>query len=186
MSNSVAVQLEFTPNPDTLKYVVNRSLLPSGSRDFTDIEQTRGQSPLAEKLFEIPKVSGVMLGTNFVTVTVADQNELETLNEQCTQFIQEYLESDQPVITGSAPQNENQKELTEVEQKIVEVLNHEIRPAVAMDGGDITFEKYDAGAVFLKMQGSCSGCPSSLMTLKMGVENRLKEVVPEIEEVIPV
>lgn len=184
--SKVEISLDFTPNPDSLKYSTNQQILAKGAIHFSDSEQAEGKSPLALKLFQVSEIKTVMLGTNFVTVNLSSQENLQDLNETISRLIRDHLESGEPVIDPSAINEKPQKALTEVEQKIQDVLDQEIRPSVAMDGGDIVLEKYEDGFVYLKMQGSCSGCPSSLMTLKMGVEGRLKEVVPEIKEVIPV
>ena len=181
------VNLEFTPNPDSLKYVLNRNLLVKGSKNYTNAESAKNESALATALFEIENVSGIMLGTNFVTVTISNQDHLSQTNEILLSSIKDFFESDQLAIEPSATHvNSDFRSLSDIEKKIIKILDEEVRPAVAMDGGDITFEKFEDGIVFLKMQGACSGCPSSLMTLKMGVETRLKEAVPEILEVIPV
>lgn len=185
MSEAVLVELEFTPNPDSLKYRVNRSLLAKGAKNFSSTEDAKA-SKLASKIFELGGISNVMFGTNFISVNFSNQEELPQKNEQLQKLIQEFLESGAPVIELTDSDESSIKNLSEIEKKIVEFLDQEVRPAVAMDGGDISFEKFEDGFVFLKMQGSCSGCPSSLMTLKMGVETRLKEVVPEVKEVIPV
>jgi Fe-S cluster biogenesis protein NfuA len=178
------IQLEFTPNPETLKYSVSGTLIPSGAANFPTKESAEGRSPLALELFKDTRVSAVMIGSNFVTITVKDQSSLAELNEAIQKILSDFFESNQEaVVPLSSPPP---KALTEIEKKIVEILEQEIRPAVAMDGGDISFEKYEDGFVFLKLQGSCSGCPSSMMTLKMGVETRLKQAIPEIQEVIPV
>ena len=182
--DAVTVELEFTPNPETLKYVTNRTLMAAGAANYTSPAAAQGKSPLAERLFEEKTVSAVMIGKNFVTLTVKDQSDLQNLNTSITDKIKLFLESGAaPVIATSIVEPQA---IGEIEQKIVEILDREIRPAVAMDGGDIAFEKYEDGFVYLRMQGSCAGCPSSMMTLKMGVENRLKEAIPEIQEVIPV
>lgn len=186
MSEAVYIELEFTPNPDSLKYRVNRSLLARGAKNFSSMEEARTQSKLAEQLFQIPGIQNVMIGTDFITVNLADQNNLQEKNDKLQSTIKEFLESGEPVINAEALQKNDTNSLTEIEKKIVEFLDQEVRPAVAMDGGDIIFEKYEDGYVFLKMHGSCSGCPSSLMTLKMGVESRLRDLLPEIKEVIPV
>jgi len=185
MSEAVLVELEFTPNPDSLKYRVNRSLLARGAKNFSSSEDAKG-SKLAGKIFELGGISNVMFGTNFISVNFSNQEDLPQKNEQLQKLIQDFLESGAPVIEFTDSDESSIKNLSEIEKKIVEFLDQEVRPAVAMDGGDISFEKFEDGFVFLKMQGSCSGCPSSLMTLKMGVETRLKEVVPEVKEVIPV
>lgn len=185
MADAVHVELEFTPNPDSLKYRVNRSLLAHGAKNFSSREDAAGKSKLAEKLFDVPGVTNVMLGTNFVSVNFSDQNDIHEKNESLQTTLKAFLESGEAVLEANAS-SASEAPLTETEKKIIEFLDQEVRPAVAMDGGDIAFEKYEDGYVFLRMQGSCSGCPSSMMTLKMGVENRLKEVVPEVKEVIPV
>lgn len=184
MSSEIDVQLEFTPNPDTLKYSVNRTLLAKGAKNFVTKEAAQKESPLASNLFSISKVSAVMLGTNFVTVTIRDQDDMMNLNGQVIATIKDFLATGQAVVIAGA--ETTPQALTEIEKQIVDILDREVRPAVAMDGGDISFEKFEEGFVYLKMQGSCAGCPSSLMTLKMGVEKRLKEAIPEIQEVIPV
>ncbi len=184
MSSDITVQLEFTPNPDTLKYATNRTFLPSGAANFSTVAAAKGRSPLAESLFEDARITAVMIGTTFVTVTVKDQNSLAELNDSVMKRIRTHLESGAPAVTAQAPASK--ENLSEIEKRICEILDQEVRPAVAMDGGDISFEKYEDGFVFLKMQGSCAGCPSSMMTLKMGVESRLKAAIPEIQEVIPV
>jgi len=188
MTEKINVQLEFTPNPDTLKYLVNRSLLARGSKNYTDSAQAKDQSDLAAELFSLPDVKGVMIGTNFVTVSLTDQKNLSSLNQKAIETIKNFLESGKAVFHPKAFENEptENQNTSEIEQKIIKILEEKIRPAVAMDGGDIIFEKFEDGLVFIKMQGACSGCPSSLMTLKMGVESCLKEAIPEIEEVVPV
>ena len=182
---AIDIRLEFTPNPDTLKYVTNTSLLPSGSVNFKNAESAKGQSLLAEKLFEISQVRAVMIGNHFITLTLNSSTYPDTINHTATQIIRQFLESGQTPVKAQKVVPK-QKQLTEIEAKIIKILDDEIRPAVAMDGGDIIFEKYEDGFVYLKMQGSCSGCPSAAMTLKMGVETRLREAIPEIQEIIPV
>lgn len=183
-TTSVDVQLEFTPNPDSLKYVVNRTLLLSGGRNFANAAAAEGKSLLAERLFTLPEVSSVMVGTNFVTVSMKDVKDLNEFNDRVRGVIKTFLENGHQAVSPEAETTPTS--LTEIEQKIIRILDEDVRPAVAMDGGDITFEKYEDGFVYLRMQGACSGCPSSLMTLKMGVETRLKQAIPEIQEVIPV
>jgi len=183
----VSVRLEFTPNPESLKYVVNRQLLVKGAQNFSSAASAKEFSGLASELFQLSQVKAVMLGTNFITLSLQDQNDLMTVHDIAQDVIRLYLESGKPVLDAAALQNSTPTtNLSDIEKKIVEILDRDVRPAVAMDGGDITFEKFEAGYVYLKMQGSCSGCPSSLMTLKNGVETRLKDAIPEIIEVIPV
>jgi len=182
--NEISVTLEFTPNPDTLKYATNITLLTQGAANFTTKEKAAEKSPLANELFQISPITAVMIGKDFVTVTLANQDSVMETNDRILACIKGFLATGKPVVL--AEETLSTSGLGEIEKKIIEILNNEIRPAVAMDGGDISFEKYEAGFVYLKMQGSCAGCPSSMMTLKMGVENRLREAIPEIQEVIPV
>lgn len=183
--DEISVNLEFTPNPDSLKYVVNRSLALKSAVNFSSPKDAETGSRLAFQLFALPGVTQVLIGSNFISINFANQDDLQSLNELCIQSIKDFLKTGSPVLeAGALPKKESV--LSEIESKICEVLDKEVRPAVAMDGGDIVFEKYEDGYVYIKMQGACSGCPSSLMTLKMGVESRLKEAIPEIVEVIPV
>lgn len=186
--NKVSIHLEFTPNPNTLKFVVSQDFLERGAANFTDKEKAK-VSPLAEALFSVPGVTGVMIGRNFVTITKANDGDWDILADQVPTAIESHLSAKKPIFiagydpnAGSGPAGS----ANDIETKIKEVLDNEIRPAVAMDGGDITFGKYEDGVVYLHLQGSCSSCPSSVATLKMGVETRLKEVIPEIKEVVQV
>ncbi len=186
----VFVSLEFTPNPSTLKYVVNRTLLAVGAANFTSKEKADENSPLAAKLFEIPGVVAVMVGRDFVTVTKGSSGDWETLNRKSTEIIKEHAASGQPSVTGDITTGHTASTSsaadTEIETKIKKILDEQVRPAVAMDGGDIVFDRFENGIVFLHMQGSCSGCPSSTATLKMGIETRLKQAIPEVQEVVAV
>lgn len=182
----IEVSLEFTPNPNTLKYVVNRTLLESGAANFPTKESAE-RSPLAKRLFAVLGVSGVMVGRNFVTVTKGNEGDWEGLNRGVNDILKDHLSKNLPVVDETLVTSGPTGQGTGViEDKIREILDREIRPAVAMDGGDITFEKFENGVVYLYLQGSCSGCPSSTATLKMGIENRLKEAIPEVQEVVSV
>lgn len=185
----VYVNLEFTPNPNTLKFSVNRSLLPSGSFNFTAAAEA-DHAPLARRVFAIPGVSAVMVGTSFVTVTKGTSGNWDVIAEEVPRAIETHLGGGLPAFDpewlAQKRASSSNASAPEVEKKIREVLDSEIRPAVAMDGGDITFHKYEDGIVYLHLQGACSSCPSSVMTLKMGVENRLRDAVPEIREVVQV
>ena len=182
MSTSTTVQItaEIPPNPNTLKFVVNRTLLGSGNVDFPDREKAK-ESPLASRLFEVPQVAGVFVGTNFITVTKAPEADWNGLIAAVTDTIRGVLNSGGDVV-GRADEA-GAASADPIERRIREILDREIRPAVAMDGGDITFIGYRDGVVTLHLRGSCSSCPSSIMTLKMGVENRLRSEIPEIREV---
>ncbi len=178
----VHVSLEFTPNPDTLKYAVSMPLLERGALEFVDAEAA-ADSPLAQRLFEIEGVKAVMIAKDFVTITVADQDVMMETNTAVIDTLKEHLEAAQPVFTGELPASEHGAVGDEVSRKVVEILDAQIRPAVAMDGGDIVFDRFDGGIVYLQLKGSCSGCPSSMATLKHGIEQRLRMLVPEVREV---
>ncbi|MFT3706866.1 MAG: NifU family protein [Archangium sp.] len=187
---SVDIQLEWTPNPSTLKYVVNTALLPRGAMNFTTRDVANEKSPLAVRLFDIKGVTGVMLGTNFVTVTKGDEGEWDELNDGVMLALEKHLTDGEVVVKPEVLEawQTASANLTggAMEQRIREILDAEIRPAVAMDGGDITLDRVENGTVYLHMQGSCAGCPSSTATLRMGIETRLKEAIPEIVEVVSV
>ncbi|PZR11475.1 MAG: NifU family protein [Archangium gephyra] len=187
---SVNIQLEWTPNPSTLKYVLDTSLLPRGAMNFTSKEVANEKSPLAQKLFDIKGVTGVMLGTNFVTVTKGDEGEWDELNDGVMLTLDKHLTDGDVVVKPEVLEAWQAAAAAggggAVEQRIREILDLEIRPAVAMDGGDITLDRVENNTVYLHMQGSCAGCPSSTATLRMGIETRIKEAIPEIVEVVAV
>jgi Fe-S cluster biogenesis protein NfuA len=188
MQNSeVYVSLEFTPNPNTLKYSVNRQLLEKGALSFTKREEAEKRSPLAAKLFGVAGISGVMLGRDFVTVTKAEDGDWDVVHKSSSSIIEKHLSAGEKVLDETyVPADAHKGGDSAIENKIREILDNEIRPAVAMDGGDITFDRFENGVVYLYMQGSCAGCPSSTATLKMGIETRLREAMPEIQEVVAV
>jgi Fe-S cluster biogenesis protein NfuA len=185
---SVNIQLEWTPNPSTLKYVVDRPLLPSGAMSFTSREKAEQESPLVKKLMDIRGVSAVMLGTSFVTVTKGEEGEWDELNDSVMATLDSHLGAGEPVVTEEAlaARTTHGGGGGDIEEQIRAVLDAEIRPAVMQDGGDITLDRFEDGVVYLHMRGSCAGCPSSTATLKMGIEGRLKEVIPQVNEVVAV
>ncbi len=187
---SVNIQLEWTPNPSTLKYVVDQPLLPRGAMNFTTRELADEKSPLAKRLFDVKGVMSVMLGTNFVTVTKGDEGEWDEMNDGVMLALDTHLGAGEAVVKPEALEAWSAAAAvgggTAMEQRIREILDTEIRPAVAHDGGDITLDRVENNSVYLKMEGSCSGCPSSTATLRMGIETRLREAIPEIVEVIAV
>jgi Fe-S cluster biogenesis protein NfuA len=187
---SVNIQLEWTPNPSTLKYVVDRRLLSSGAVNFTNREEAEQKSPLARKLMAVKGVTAVMVGLNFVTVTKGDEGEWDELNDAVMATLDSHLGANEPVVDEAAVAASRAStgggNGGSVEQRIQEILDAEIRPAVAQDGGDITLDRFENGVVYLHMKGSCSGCPSSTATLKMGIEGRLRELIPEVAEVVSV
>lgn len=183
-----SIHLEFTPNPNTLKFVTNRTLVEKGAVNFTSRDKTQ-VSPLAEKLFGVPGVSGVLLGSNFVTITKSQEGSWDVVAEEIPKVLEVHLNQNEKIFAdgfdpNARPASSGSESV--IEQKIRDILDQEIRPAVAMDGGDITFGKFENGIVYLHLQGACSSCPSSIATLKMGVETRLKEAIPEVKEVVQV
>ena len=185
---SVNIQLEWTPNPSTLKYVVDRRLLSSGAVNITSKQAAEEKSPLALKLMGIQGVTAVMVGSNFVTVTKGDEGEWDELNDAVMATLDEHLGAGLPAVNEEALAASRVAVGTggSVETRIQDILDAEIRPAVAQDGGDLTLDRFEGGIVYLHMQGSCSGCPSSTATLKMGIEGRLREAIPEVTEVVSV
>ena len=175
------VRAEMTPNPQTFRFVTNK-VLTERSAEFKSAKET-STSPLAKKIFGFPWTAGVFIGRDFVTVTKQDWVDWETLAEPLASIIQEHLERGEEILHDTSSQGSTEGDSDEV-TVIKRVLDQEIRPAVAQDGGDVVFHKFEAGIVYLFMQGSCAGCPSSTMTLKMGIETRLKEAVPSIIEVV--
>ncbi len=182
----VYVTLEFTPNPNTLKYSVNRPLIEKGAANFLNLEDAKMRSPLAAKLFEVSGICGVMIGKGFVTVTKSEDGDWDVVHKSSSSIIEKHLNQNEPVLNFTEEQDGHKGGNSEIETKIRNILDEEIRPAVAMDGGDITFEKFENGTVYVYLQGACSGCPSSTATLKMGIETRLKEAIPEVVEVVAV
>ncbi|MFZ5470069.1 MAG: NifU family protein [Myxococcota bacterium] len=181
---AVNIQLEWTPNPSTLKYVTDVRLLPRGALQFTDPEMAAAQSPLAHKLMGLTGVTAVMIGKTFVTITKGEEGEWDELNDAVLATMQEHLDAGEVVVLPEALEAKEAAGGGEVETRIRDILEAEIRPAVMMDGGDITLERFEQGIVYLNMKGSCSGCPSSTMTLKMGIEERLRQEIPEVQEVV--
>jgi Fe-S cluster biogenesis protein NfuA len=178
------IQTETTPNPATLKFLPGRSVMESGTAHFVAADAA-ARSPLAEGLFAVPGVEGVFLGADFITVTKADDREWQLMKPALLGVIMEHFTAGRPVVlTDAAAADETFNDSdTEIVDQIKELLDTRVRPAVAQDGGDIVFRGFEKGIVFLHMQGSCSGCPSSTATLKMGIENMLKHYVPEVTEV---
>ena len=180
------IYTEITPNPATLKFVTQKILLRKGSADFADPDAA-GQSPLAKQVFELAFVKAVFISGNFVSVTKSADATWETAIPPIKKAISSFLDSGQPAISGLEDEAEGEVlEEDETVKRIKQLLDDNIRPAVAMDGGDVIFESFEDGIVKLKMQGACSGCPSSTMTLKMGIEGLLTRMVPGVKEVVSV
>jgi Fe-S cluster biogenesis protein NfuA len=184
------IQTEATPNPATLKFIPGQPVLGDGTLEFRTVEETEG-SPLAARLFEIDGVTGVFLGSDFISVTKG-QGEWQHLKPAVLGAIMEHYQSGDPVAAGGqAEESESEGEFFAPEDAdtvntIKELLETRVRPAVAQDGGDITFQGYRDGIVFLHMRGACSGCPSSTATLRHGIENLLRHFIPDVQEVRPV
>jgi Fe-S cluster biogenesis protein NfuA len=178
------MRAERTPNPHSVKWVLSRTLLEAGTAHF---EQDPGAavSPLAARLFAVDGVAGVFLARNFVTVTKREDVEWPALAQPLVDALKEFATSGECAV-GPAFDPRAGAPAGGIEERIQRILDEEIRPYVAQDGGDVLFARFRDGRVELHLQGSCSGCPSSLMTLKMGIESRLREVLPEVQEVVAV
>lgn len=182
-SSNFSVSFEPTPNPATMKFVLPFPVSEEGFEIPTVKESER--SPLAAKLFGFPWTSSVYIGPQFVTVTKQEWVEWNILAEPLANLISEHLQSGQPVVSPIAnPISDASEDDSEMVQAIKRLINQEIRPVVALDGGDIVFSHYQDQIVYLHMKGACAGCPSSMMTLKEGIETRIKEVLPEVREVV--
>ena len=183
------IQTEATPNPSSLKFLPGRVVMKEGTADFRNIEETKN-SQLAQDLFKIEGIEGVFFGSDFISITKSDGLDWQVLKPSVLGAITDHYESGVPIINTieSAKDKDNVTNVDENEivTQIKELLDTRVRPAVAMDGGDITFSDFKDGIVFLHMKGACSGCPSSTATLKSGIENMLKHYLPEVQGVEPV
>lgn len=179
------IQTEQTPNPATLKFLPGQEVLGQGTADFRD-EESAQASPLAERLFGVDGVVGVFLGQDFVSVTKAEDKEWYLMKPALLGVIMEHFVAGRPILREAQAEGEEAEPDDEISRQIKELIDTRVRPAVAMDGGDIVFRGFEGGVVYLQMQGACQGCPSSTMTLKMGIENMLRHYIPEVLEVRPV
>ena len=186
----ISIYTEMTPNPETMKFVANKLLYPGKSIDFAE-ESLASPSPLAKELFGFPFVKGVFIASNFVTLTkTAETEDWQDVIPAIKQFLKDYLENGGVVV--------NEEELAKMQptgntvhaddddivKRVKELLENYVKPAVEMDGGAIQFKSYEDGGVNLMLQGSCSGCPSSMITLKAGIEGMMKRMIPEVKEVV--
>jgi Fe-S cluster biogenesis protein NfuA len=181
------IQTESTPNPATLKFLPGRAVVAGRTANFTDAASAV-RSPLAERLFGVEGVTGVFLGADFITVTKVEEQDWYQLKPAILGAIMEHFTAGKPVMLddaapAAASAAPSDAEDSEIVVQIKELLDTRVRPAVAQDGGDITFHGFEDGIVYLHMQGSCSGCPSSTATLKAGIENMLRHYIPEVHEV---
>ena len=177
----VTVYSEATPNPESMKFVSNRMILPNDSIDFRSKDKVKN-APLAEALFDFPYVKGVFIMNNFVSITKSVDYEWFDVIPTLKKFIQEYLQDGKDIVTKVEVELSEEEE-SQVVKKIKQLLDDHVKPAVEMDGGAISFKSFEDGVVNVVMKGSCSGCPSSTMTLKAGIENLLKRMIPEVEAV---
>ena len=194
-ANPVMLYTEQTPNPESLKFVTNR-MLYRGTADFRTVDLAKEWSPLATSLFDMPFVEGVYICNNFVTITKALNYQWEDIMLKTKEFIKQYVTDSKPIINegfeeAMAKQEEEkgasiqyEGEEAEIVEKIKDLIEKYVKPAVEMDGGNIEFKSYDKGKVGVVLQGSCSGCPSATVTLKSGIEGMLKRMVPEVTEVV--
>ena len=181
------IQTEDTPNPATVKFIPGQDIIESGTIDFAS-EADAVKSPLAKRLFGITGVVRVFLSKDFVSVSKADDTDWSMLKPMILAALMEHLSTGQPVLDADFHEKKADKpseEDDEITAQIKELLDERVRPMVAMDGGDIVFERFEDGIVFLQMHGACAGCPSSTATLKSGIENMLKHYIPEVVEVRP-
>ena len=177
------VQTEVTPNPNSLKFLPGKNVSNSGPYEITNKDQFNNE--LVKNILSVNGVEGVFLGKDFISVNKSDQIKWDDIKHIVTSFINDFY-SDGKEFVIDENIKEEELDLDEIEQKIVKILDQKIRPAVARDGGDIKFKEYKAGVVMVQLQGSCSGCPSSTMTLKQGVQNLLCHYIPEVKEVIAI
>ena len=178
------VQTLNTPNPNSLKFLPGEKVSLSGPIEFTD--KTKTSNELIRNILSVNGVIGIFLSDDFLSVNKNSKIDWEEIKHIIISFINEYYSSGKKFVYESSSERNKQDNLDEIEKKIIKILETKIRPAVARDGGDIKFKEYKDGKVKVELQGSCSGCPSSTMTLKQGVENLLKHYIPEITEVISV
>jgi Fe-S cluster biogenesis protein NfuA len=187
----ISIYTEMTPNPETMKFVANKLLYPGKSADFPDVESAT-PSPLATELFGFPFIKAVFIASNFVTLTKTADADWNDMIPSIREFLKDYLEEGKAVINEEEmaqrrtqqSSNEVSADDDDVVKRIKELLDNYVRPAVEMDGGAIQFKSYSEGTVSLAMQGSCSGCPSSMITLKAGIEGMMKRMIPEVKEVV--
>lgn len=180
----IQVTPEETPNPQTYKFLINQKI-SDNNVNFAEASET-SSSPLAGKLFGFPWTQSVYIGENFVSLTKQEWVEWDILKEPLCGLIKEHIENKEPVLIEFAKGSEEDENDTDEVKLIKKVINEEIRPQVALDGGDIVFNRYENNIVYIHMQGACSGCPSSSITLKQGIEVRLKNALAEIEEVVAI
>lgn len=176
------IQTETTPNPDAIKFIPGQPVVKGGAYDYRSKDDASA-SPLALSLFKIAGVNGVFLGSDFISVTKGEGDDWNTLKPRILAAIMDHYLTGLPAVEGHKYEATNTEDDNEIVTQIREILDDRIRPAVAMDGGDIVFDRFEDGIVYLHMHGACAGCPSSTATLKNGIENMLRHFIPEVIEV---
>ena len=178
------VQTEITPNPNSLKFLPGKTVSNNGSFEVTKKEEIDNE--LVRNLLSINGVTGIFLGTNFLSINKSENIDWEEIKHIAISLINEFYSTGKEFVIDNNLSKDNESSLLEIEKKIIKILDTKIRPVVAKDGGDIKFKEFKDGVVKVELQGSCSGCPSSTMTLKQGVQNLLCHYLPEVKEVIAV
>jgi len=182
--NNINIYLEANPNPNSLKFVTDKMLVDEGVvKDYPDIKSTT-DSPIAKKLFEFDYVDRVFIMSNFITITKNNQIHWDNIKLELRNFIKKYIEDGKNIVELKPQKKKKLSPNKKIDKKIIEILDEYIKPAVEQDGGAIQFESFVKGKVKVSLQGACSGCPSSMITLKSGIEKLLKRFVPEVEEVV--
>ncbi len=176
------IQTEATPNPSTLKFIPEQTIMAQGTANFND-KQAASRSPLATRLFGVDGVDSIFLGSDFITVTKDDEKDWQVLKPMVLEALMNHFNSGEAVIKEGEAASDEGGEDSDIVKQIKELIETRVRPAVAQDGGDIIFHKFEEGIVYLTMMGACSGCPSSGATLKHGIENMLRYYIPEVLEV---
>ena len=178
------VQIEVTPNPNSLKFLPGKTVSNNGSFEVTKKEET--DSELVRNVLSINGVTGVFLGKDFISINKSEEVNWEDIKHIAISLINDFYSTGKEFVISNGLLGEKKEEHTEIEKQIISILESKIRPAVAKDGGDIKFKEFKDGVVKVELQGSCSGCPSSTMTLKQGVQNLLCHYLPEVKEVIAI
>ena len=175
------IQTEITPNPNSLKFLPGKSVSKSGSLEIMNKDETNNE--LLRNLLSVNGVEGIFLGEDFISINKYDDTSWDEIKHIVISLINDFYSSGKECVIENSLVDESKKDLLEIEKKIIKILDQKIRPAVAKDGGDIKFKDFKDGIVEVQLQGSCSGCPSSTMTLKQGVQNLLCHYIPEVKEV---
>jgi Fe-S cluster biogenesis protein NfuA len=182
--NNVNIYLEANPNPNSLKFVTDRMLVDEGVvKDYPDADSTK-DSPIAKKLFSFDYVDRVFIMSNFITITKNNQVHWDNIKLELRNFIKKHIEDGNKIVEIKPQEKKKLSSNKEIDKKIINILDEYIKPAVEQDGGAIQFESFKKGTVKVSLQGACSGCPSSMITLKSGIEKLLKRFVPEVKEVV--